>query len=240
MSLSSNSIIHLTDDFSYLKGILTSNFKVSYCKESIAAKDKTVHFFAPMVSFCDIPMSNIKDHISKYGNYGIGLTKEWAERKGLNPVLYLEKESTLSYSLYSLAKESLNNKKAPQWDLQQQYMAEILRFTKNYQNDLDRKGNIFKDYRFSDEREWRYCPSYSDENYMLAGGGSSKSALNKKIDLELSFEAKDIKYLIVENESDIIPLIELLRNKKGNSYSYHDVEILATRIITSTQINSDF
>jgi hypothetical protein len=96
MGLSSNSIIHFTNSKESLIGILNDNFKLFYCKENIIIGNRTFEFAVPMVSFCDIPLSEVKAHIEKYGKYGIGLTKEWAEKQKLNPVLYIEKDSFLS------------------------------------------------------------------------------------------------------------------------------------------------
>lgn len=81
MSLSSNSVIHFTNNKEALVGILQKNFKITYCNEQILLADSVVKIQVPMVSFCDIPLSKIKDHIDKYGNYGIGLTKNWAKKK---------------------------------------------------------------------------------------------------------------------------------------------------------------
>ncbi|MBC7750941.1 MAG: hypothetical protein H7Z73_04365 [Candidatus Saccharibacteria bacterium] len=77
MALSSNSIIHFTNEKDNLKNILEGNFKIHYCTESIKLTSaKTTIFLSPMVSFCDIPLSEIKHHMESYGSYGIGLTKE--------------------------------------------------------------------------------------------------------------------------------------------------------------------
>ena len=93
VALSSNSIIHFTKTKESLKGILENNFKLSFCKETFHLGNDVSRIYVPMVSFCDIPLSEVKNHIEKYGAYGIGLTREWAIKQGLNPVLYLEKES---------------------------------------------------------------------------------------------------------------------------------------------------
>src|SRR4029078_6474070 len=98
MALSSNSIIHFTELKDSLKGILKENFKVSYCLENTIIGNSLSSYAVPMVSFCDIPLSEIKQNITKYGKYGIGLTKACAEEKKLNPVLYVEKDSFLSRS----------------------------------------------------------------------------------------------------------------------------------------------
>eukprot|EP01034_Spumella_vulgaris_P011525 gene11525-14663_t len=49
------------------------------------------HEFAafPMVCFCDIPLSRIDEHVGFYGSYGLGLSREWGIRAGLNPVQYI-------------------------------------------------------------------------------------------------------------------------------------------------------
>lgn len=47
-----------------------------------------------MVSFCDLRLSELKDHMSKYGSYGIGMSKSWANQEGLNPVFYVNKHCT--------------------------------------------------------------------------------------------------------------------------------------------------
>ena len=138
MSLSSNSIIHFTNSKEALKGILTDNFKLAYCKEEILLDNKKLSFAVPMVSFCDIPLSQVKKHITKYGAYGLGLTKEWAQNKKLNPVLYVEKESTLSKSYrnvyFNYVAESGKNLDTINDD--ERSIIDIVRYIKNYQNEI--------------------------------------------------------------------------------------------------------
>lgn len=245
MSLSSNSVIHFTNNEDSLKNILKENFKIFYCNEKISLSDSVIEMQVPMVSFCDIPLSKIKEHIDKYGNYGIGLTKEWAIKKGLNPVLYLENTSFLSKSLKDNILYTLNTTdKSIQYS--QRPGIDILRYSKNYQNDLERKGNITKDYRFSDEREWRYVPHIMENCFSILLGNKDEiekeelEEANSSIkSLRLEFEPNDIKYIIINNEDEITNFVQFLRNVKSK-YSYEDVERLTTRFITVEQIKTDF
>ena len=87
MGLSSNSLIHFTPKKEYLVGILENNFKINYCVEEIFTEKYSMSGAFPMVCFCDIPLSEITAHMFNYGDYGIGLKREWIISNGLNPVL---------------------------------------------------------------------------------------------------------------------------------------------------------
>ncbi len=245
MSLSSNSIIHFTNNKDALKGILTDNFRLSYCSEKVNLNEATIEFAAPMVSFCDIPLSQVKNHITKYGAYGIGLTKEWAEKQKLNPVIYIEKNSTLANSYLKIYTEYIVNSKKDllSIDEKEKSIIDILRYIKNYQDDLTRGGTVHKNYRFSDEREWRYVLDYNKKAqyiYALDSNFNKETANQSLVDDRLTFEPNDIKYVIIERESEIPEFLNLFRDAKGKNYSFHDVERLMTRIITTEQIVEDF
>jgi len=79
MAISTNSILHYTKSIEALKGILSEGFKIKYCSEKlILTTGKGNGSFAahPIISFCDIPLSNSARHFKSYGKYGIGLTKK--------------------------------------------------------------------------------------------------------------------------------------------------------------------
>ena len=249
MGLSSNTIVHFTKSKDSLKGILRENFKIFYCLEQLSIGGRTrLQFAVPMVSFCDIPLSQVKSHITKYGSYGIGLTKEWAEKQRLNPVLYVEKDSLLSRSYITVYKEYLINtgKNASDLDKKERSLVDIMRFMKNYQNDFTRGGQVFKDYRFSDEREWRYVIDVQENiDFILHKSMYDTEDKKKKANATLAkyrleFTPNDIKYIIIQNDSEISEFLEMLKTSKGNKYTYNDVERLMTRLITTEQIISDF
>ncbi len=244
MGLSSNTIIHFTKKKEALEGILKNNFNINYCIEKILLENKSIEFFVPMVSFCDIPLSQVKNHIDSYGSYGIGLTKKWAERQKLNPVLYTENNSSLSKSLRNALVGFLRNQDEGLKVLEEKEksLLDILRYVKNYQADLIRKDmETIPNYRFSDEREWRYVLGYDKTNkFLCSANNNNKADLNNSIlGHKLKFEPNDIKYVIINNDSEIKDFIEILREAKSK-YNSEDVERLITRIITTEQIREDF
>ncbi len=252
MSLSSNTLIHFTSSAENLKGILSSNFKLSYCKECSVIGGKESTFYVPMVSFCDIPLSQIKKHIIKYGEYGIGMTRDWARRKGLNPVLYMDKSSQLSKSYRTALKyfTSAAVAKETTEKLEDDHknaviaLADILGYVKNYENNLVRGGDTQPEYRFSDEREWRYVPeSRSGQLWLIPGKtydnpGQKDKAQSLAQEHLLEFEPNDIKYIIIKDDSEIRDFIVHLRHAK-RKYAHEDVERLTTRILTAQQIRED-
>jgi hypothetical protein len=240
MPLSSNSLIHLTEKRESLVGILQNNFRIFYCLESIETNGRSFYGAVPMVSFCDIPLSEIKNHIDNYGAYGIGLKKSWAKEKGLNPVLYIEEKSDLGEKFRAIIEKliteiNLNNTEIIMFD--------IFSYMKNYQGTLNRNGVIKNNYRFSDEREWRYVPSstlasvISPLEYQTV---DQKKQHNEQLNhLRLEFTPDDISYIFINNEDEINDFIDVLRNTKGSKYTQQQVERLMTRIFTTEQIKTD-
>lgn len=212
-SLYPDILFHFTNGRTNLFDILDSHFKVSYAREKVEGSETKREFAVPMVSFCDLKLSELKTHMGKYGNFGIGLTKEWANRNGLNPVMYI----------------------------------------KNYEGTLTREGETTEKFRFADEREWRYVPPITEQGIPPFVAKSNIDSPTKKSkynnlaqDIRLKFEPNDIKYLIVESDSDINHLISHLKveklKKDADLNKHYDSEILdrlSSRILTAEQIYRD-
>lgn len=242
--ISSNTIIHFTKTKDALAGILQDNFKIFYCKETFRLNEKNYNARVPMVSFCDIPLSQIREHIDKYGCYGIGLTREWAERNRLNPVLYVDSKSNLAESLVETFKAYIVDAGDDEEnDVAQRNLMDILRYMKNFEGKLSRKNKEIEKYRFADEREWRYVPPFAElEAFMTADSSYRKNPEQfdaQTQDLRLNFEPNDIKYIVINTDAEIPEFIRILQDAKGVKYSFADVQRLTTRILTAEQIRED-
>jgi hypothetical protein len=249
MPLSANSLFHFTKEKDALYGILDQTFKLSYCREEFILGGKPFSVRVPMVSFCDIPLSAIKNHINSYGSYGLGLSKKWGKREKLNPVLYVEQDSLLSQSCEkALNRFVLEEAKSNEvTDADRLAVLDLLRYIKNYQGLLIRSnGTCTPDYRFSDEREWRFVPAYDEDCEMileerLYQKDEIRELVDEKITpFRLGFHADDVRYIIVQDNSEINDLVKYLKTIKHPRYSPGIVERLITRILTRDQIMEDF
>ena len=254
MGLYPNILFHFTTRDG-LYNILDSTFKISYARESIVGRTSQKEFGAPMVSFCDLRLSELKDHITKYGNYGIGMTRQWAYRKGLNPVMYVQQASNFTddfidgiNNIYDILHQMEDVEKNE--ILSRAYMSILntYRYLKNCEGKLIRKDKLAKaKYRFADEREWRYVPPIRHNmNYHpfvpidQIRTSEQKSYHNQLVgSIRLQFNPNDIQYLIVEKDSEINPLIEHLIHVKRR-FTFETVERLKSRILTVQQIKNDF
>jgi len=244
MALSPSTLFHFTNKTG-LKGILADNFHIKYCLEEIDHLEKPVEMAIPMVSFCDIKLSEIKDHIEKYGNYGIGLSKSWAIEQGLNPVFYLNTNSSLPNSLISTIRR-LREK----IDAEDYYnLSNVIRYAKKYEGPLKRHSKILKNYRFADEREWRYVPEMKLQDPDFANWLTKKHYDTKEKKLEanarlaserLVFNANQIMYIVVKEEEEITEIIQYIRNVKGKNYTMEEVDRLNTRILSCERVFNDF
>lgn len=257
MALTPNSVFHFTKEYNSLLGILKNNFALSYAREKFVYLGEEMEYRIPMVSFCDLKLSDIKNHIENFGFYGIGLNKEWAIENDLNPVWYIPINSNQTFYMRHLLENAIslvpqlkdNGKLFTNTVL----VLSIFNYIKNYNGDVERSdGTTIENYRFADEREWRYCLDpikiieEKDENgiplsYIGFGSKMKKSELNNLIKhLKLAFEPNDINYIIVKDEEEIIPLINYIKEVKGSKFTGNDISRLQSRIITAKQIFNDF
>lgn len=252
MGLSSNSLIHLTDKKSDLIKILTGSFKIKYCHEVINLKGKKpLDMLVPVVSFFDIPFSQLHKHFESYGHYGIGLSKSWARKNKLNPVLYVDNNSNIGNGIRHIF-DSITKveKRILKWNNDQKATLDILRYLKNYQDTLIRKDKEpIEDYRFSDEREWRHVLDSNSTHQFIGWSGNGtheeisalKARLNSAIkDERLAFEPNDINYIIVKYETERDEILKLISDTYGENLLQKEMRRLNSRVISTQQVLSDF
>ena len=244
-------LFHFTRNKEFLHGILATGFKYCWAREKIEGKYTLKEFGVPMVSFCDLRLSELPIHMDKYGLFGIGLSKSWAIDQGLNPVAYVNKNSEFTnfifdgLEIYFAENMAINDwKTATVANHAYMYLFNILRYIKNYEGVLERDGKSGH-YRFADEREWRAVLSLHLEDLFpvlplsrLASRKLKESA-NEYIQSHLlKYLASDVRYIIVPTESDrqdTEAFISTLSSQYGISGARH----LLSRILTAEQIRQD-
>ncbi len=246
MTLSANHLIHFTRNIKNLKKILETGFMVNLCEEPVVLNEKPTIFHVPMVSFCDIPLSEIIEHTNRYGTYGIGMTKAWGESKGINPIIYLQQKSLLTKALQASIKSSITNinkiansgEASTEDDIKS---ARITSYIKNYECLFDH-GRYKKGYRFYDEKEWRFVPIKTDHGNPILphyfDRDLDKIESNNFNEIKLGFTPNDIKYLIINNDEEIPEVISHIKAVK-KKYGEDDTARLSTRILTYDQIKYD-
>jgi hypothetical protein len=257
MSLYPTILFHFTKKIESLIGILKNDFYVSFSKEKISSNGLNggpplvKEFYVPMVSFCDLRLSELKDHMNSYGSYGIGLSKEWARRQQLNPVMYVERNSHFTYNylkgiddLYYHFRGEIN------FELVFNPVMNSFRYMKNYQDDLIRECyEPVPNYVFANEREWRFVPlftghlDYLNIEDITCKCEKIKFSKLKQAELEsnrtrLTFSPRDIKYIIVDNETEILQILATIPIAKAR-FSRKSIELLKSRILTREQILND-
>ena len=237
--ISSNTLFHWTNKDSLI-GILKNEFKINYCREDFTIKGGLLLTIrVPLVSFCDIPLSESRNQMDKYGQYGIGLKKEWGIKNGLNPVLYMVSNSNLTtqYTL-TLIKNFISETVNSNLD---EIMDELLVYFKNHMGGKNIKE---KNYEFYKEREWRYVPNNIKHKFFSKKNWENPQLKQEGLDgiepLRLGFTPNDISYLILKEEDEIYDFVGLIQDIKGRKYTEKEVKLLTTKIITSKNIRSDF
>lgn len=244
MNPRSQTLFHFTKDLETLKKILKNGFWPRYCLEDTRWHEQldaeTVAF--PMVCFCDIPLSKIHSHLNFYGKYGLGVTKEWAINNKINPILYLAGENTLSQALREIISYAYSLEETEKYNA-----IKTIRYI--YQNIKPTKGlmtinNCLTEKDFHLESEWRFVPRDGNiEPYLLNNQFNDKATLeaeNEKTykNCRLKITPTDIKYIFVEQETDIPEVIKFIQSDL-NSYPFIDTHILMSRITSIKDVGDD-
>lgn len=256
-NISTNTVFHFTRSLANVESILRNDFSPQFCMEDIVRTITGipgVEKAVPMVCFCDIPLSQIRRHVQTYGEYAIGLSKDWAIKQKVNPVLYTYQNADVANKLanacHALFEHERNNNLE---NILSDNLMAAIQYIKPYEGSLRRDGQWSKEIiRFYDEREWRYVPpikeikgpsmmrkSDKDSDFDAAIAKINKDIIDGGI-WRLSFQPKDIKYIIVRHEDEILDMLDKVINIKRDKFSYKDVQLLTTRIISMDNIKENF
>lgn len=254
MAVSNNSIVHYTKRLDSIKGILFEGFRLKYCCEKLSSAFEdniTVELAIPMVSFCDLPLSQIREHTDKFGKYGIGLTKEWARKYLMSPVIYFEQRSSICAVYLKSLEERLelfhfDSDQKPDSHLNDLIM--FFLYAKNYEGipirPMDPENQTVV--RFYNEREWRYVPFTDDlkgaklfhliENYI-----QNKEEYNKQLEeLRLNFYLDELSYIIVDTAEEAYEIAKFIDDIYYNHASRGQITRAISKIFTQEQITNDF
>lgn len=239
MPVSSNTLFHFTSKYETLLKILNSQgFWPRYCIEYGWGKGRNYNFAVAQCCFCDIPLSLIQNHTKTYGEYGLGMSKDWGIRCKLSPLHYYVENSAVLDAINNLRKNANEQKLRSSID--------YLSFIKQYkgftyrqdeQGNPRRKNNIV----FYDEREWRFVPIINGACACKVIKDSNDFDVNKESentkDYMCMFTAKDIKYIIIKDEEE---RMMLLKELDSMNFDKDELPLLKSKILTSMQIKEDF
>ena len=253
-NISSNVLFHFTRSMDAVKSILKFGFFPHYCPEySLEREDKEAALAhrhpsaaAPMVCFCDLPLSLIGKHLREYGNFGIGLAKTWGVQNGVAPVIYTHSKAKTRPAVSRLttrARKGVCNSEVRDLEF-------LAAYTKPFKGHAWRNNRFQKKVvRFYDEREWRYVPVIRRSEPLFLdfkeyNRTSRRRALHDALKKEHSLKITPdvIQYLIVpydKKEENILELHDYVMRLYGRHWGHKDAVLVGTTIMTDDCIKED-
>lgn len=230
MTISSNTLFHFKRRYEYFIDYLKNGLWPRYCIEP-NWNGKT--FAIPMVCFCDIPLSQIQQHVERYGKYAIGVTKDFAKRNNITPVLYLDSVSEL--------KKKYLDRELSAFTTPSTYNISFTEMMFYYIKRVEGKEES-KQVKFYNEREWRYVPPITTTVHLEIVNGACPPCNDLSIHTKgcrILLTPNDIEYLIVRSQNKIPRLCRDI-DKIYHKYKNEDRELLKTKILSIQQIKKDF
>lgn len=205
----------------------------------------------PMSCFCDIHLNKLKYHIDKYGSYGIGLSKEWGIKQGIQPIQYINVNSNLRKDFSAIFSNSIRKNFEVEGKLQEynNYLLHDLFYMKPLEGEMLISNSKRERRNFHDEKEWRYIPDFRKSNTELPlvikqtlmnpkSYNTHSQAIEQCPELWLKIKLENIKHLIISEEQERKELIDfIIENQIGDTT---DQYILFSKIIVFNELEEDW
>lgn len=241
----SNTLFHFTKSRETLKLVLKNGFWPRYCLEDVGWLGYETHDYVayPMVCFCEIPLSRIEDHVGFYGEFGVGLSREWAETNGLNPVLYLAGENAMAQAFRETVAHSFRLPDKSQQEDALDTTRYLLAHVKPTAGTMIVDGEPVEKL-FYQESEWRHVPRNKEiPGYLVRSSYDAREDLDEanertKSDAMLRFNSRDIRYIFVKSDSDIPDVINFISSELDQIIA-SDQKILMSRVLSLESLRED-
>jgi hypothetical protein len=244
MQPKSHTLFHFTKSGAVLQRILKEGFWPRYSLEEIGwlgIKDKDACAY-PMACLCDIPLSRIDEHVAFYGSFGIGMSKEWSRKNGLNPVFCLAGQTPVVESVRRVF-ESTTGLDEPRREAVYKHVRYLLAHIKPTEGQVSvGRQPVAKE--FYQESEWRYVPRHDDVGgYLLRPAFDDKAKLEEedartKAACMLRFAPSDVKYIFVPTDADIPAVINYIQTEL-DFYPSADLKVLMSRVTSLESVRDD-
>ena len=240
----SHTLFHFTKSIETLKSIIKHGFWPRYCAEDVNWLGyKKYEFIAyPMVCFCDIPLSRTEEHVRFYGEYGIGLSKDWAECNKITPIQYVSTSSNIPRTFREIIDLSFHLEDGKKFKSKQN-IRYLLAHSKPTEGNMVIAGKVVQK-EFYQESEWRYVPLHDEViDYVKKEEFENETRLEElnqlsKEHCSIKFSPRDIKYIFVKNDSDIPEIINFIQEKLEEFPSV-DLKVLLSRVTSLESISRD-
>lgn len=245
MKPKSHTLFHFTKSRETLQMILRNGFWPRYCLEDIGWLGISgAEFVAfPMVCFCDIPLSRTDEHVSFYGSFGVGMSKEWAVKNDLNPVLYMASQNSLAKTIMEI---SLTAATLPDDEKRTAALGNFRHLTghiKPSEGTMVVAGEPVRK-EFYQESEWRFIPRNSNiRDYLRRSDFENVAELERgnesvRSHSMLRFVPNDVKYIFVSSDSDIPAIVNFIQTDL-DMYPSADLKVLMSRVTSIESVGRD-
>jgi len=255
MAVSANTLFHFTKSDA-LKSILSSQglfaqYSDEHFEDIFPEKSNFRFNYIPMISFCDLTimqLSGDSKHRENFGEYGIGLTKEWGIRNKVSPVIYVHEKSQPSNQLQQLYKLLYNFPKNKNYSDGitgiKRELVDSIKYFKPYKGRWHkgiRIDNTLPDLNYYNEREWRFCPSLNEYQVLSAikrYNKKKKEAFNSELKTKLiKFDSDDIKFIVIKDKSEKNGFVKIIEKMSIKTKQKNE---LITNIISFEEISEDY